>query len=79
MSTTHQKDNPQAVGAAGGTDENTSEILKQEATLRARFALRGAAVYRLGDNGFLVCQWTLTRHVPDLAGLAALAKLMGVI
>lgn len=41
--------------------------------------MRGVAVHRLADGGYLACQWTHTRHCQDLRELAALARQMGVL
>ena len=47
--------------------------------LIARFAMKGAAVHRLADGGFIVAQWGLSRHCVDFASLMAFARQMGVI
>jgi hypothetical protein len=52
---------------------------KRETTLMARFAMKGAAVHRLADGGFIVAQWGLTRHCADFAALVGFARQMGVI
>ena len=46
---------------------------------KARFAMKGAAVHRLADGGYIVCQWGLSRAIPDLPALAAFGRMMGVI
>ena len=45
----------------------------------ARFAMKGAAVHRLADGGFIVAQWGLPRHCADFAALVGFARQMGVI
>lgn len=80
IGTTQKAQSPAATGLSA--DENTStDILgqKRETTLIARFALKGAAVHRLADGGFLVAQWGLSRHCVDFASLMAFARQMGVI
>ena len=80
MQTTQKAQSPAATGLSANENTNT-EILdpKRETTLIARFALKGAAVHRLADGGFLVAQWGLSRHCVDFASLMAFARQMGVI
>lgn len=52
---------------------------KREATVIARYAMKGAVVHKLADGGYIVAQWGLTRHCPDFAGLVAFARQMGVL
>ena len=80
IGTTQKAQSPAATGLSA--DENTNvEILdpKRETTLIARFALKGAAVHRLADGGFIVAQWGLSRHCVDFASLMAFARQMGVM
>jgi len=80
IGTTHKAQSPAATGLSA--NENTStDILgqKRETTLIARFAMKGAAVHRLADGGFIVAQWGLSRHCVDFASLMAFARQMGVI
>ena len=80
IGTTQKAQSPAATGLSA--NENiTIEILdpKRETSLIARFALKGAAVHRLADGGFIVAQWGLSRHCVDFASLVALARQMGVI
>ena len=80
IGTTQKAQSPAATGLSA--DENTStEIVgqKRETTLIARFALKGAAVHRLADGGFIVAQWGLSRHCVDFASLVAFARQMGVM
>ena len=80
IGTTHKAQSPAATGLSA--NENTStDILgqKRETTLIARFAMKGAAVHRLADGGFIVAQWGLSRHCVDSASLMAFARQMGVI
>ena len=80
IGTTQKAQSPAATGLSA--DENTSTdivSLKRETTLIARFAMKGAAVHRLADGGFLVAQWGLSRHCVDFASLMAFARQMGVI
>lgn len=82
MTSTPQKAQSPAATGLSANENTTPDILdpgKQEANLFARFALKGAAVHRLSDGGYIVCQWGLSRAVPDLPALAAFARLMGVI
>ena len=80
IGTTQKAQSPAATGLSA--NENTNiEILdpKRETTLIARFALKGAAVHRLADGGFIVAQWGLSRHCVDFASLMAFARQMGVM
>lgn len=80
IGTTQKAQSPAATGLSAY--ENTStDILgqKRETTLIARFALKGAAVHRLADGGFIVAQWGLSRHCVDFASLMAFARQMGVM
>ena len=80
IGTTQKAQSPAATGLSAY--ENTStDILgqKRETTLLARFALKGAAVHRLADGGFIVAQWGLSRHCVDFASLMAFARQMVVI
>lgn len=80
MQTTQKAQSPAATGLSA--NENTStDILgqKRETTLIARFAMKGAAVHRLADGGFIVAQWGLSRHCVDFASLMAFARQMGVM
>ncbi|MBN9573740.1 MAG: hypothetical protein J0H16_07350 [Alicycliphilus denitrificans] len=81
IGTTQKAQSPAATGLSAN-ENSTPEILdasKREANLFARFALKGAAVHRLADGGYVVCQWSLSRAVPDLPALAAFGRMMGVI
>ena len=80
IGTTQKAQSPAATGLSA--DENTStEIVgqKRETTLIAQFAMKGAAVHRLADGGFIVAQWGLSRHCVDFASLVAFARQMGVL
>ena len=80
IGTTQKAQSPAATGLSAY--ENTStDILgqKRETTLIARFAMKGAAVHRLADGGFIVAQWGLSRHCVDFASLMAFARQMGVM
>lgn len=80
IGTTQKAQSPAATGLSA--NENTNpEILdpKRETTLIARFAMKGAAVHRMADGGFIVAQWGLSRHCVDFASLMAFARQMGVI
>ena len=82
MSAAHKAQSPAATGLSADQNLQDTDILatsKQESTLFARFALKGAAVHRLADGGYLVAQWGLSRHVPDLSTLAAFGRVMGVL
>ena len=75
----HKAQSPVAAGQSA--DENTSDTIlgpKPEATLIARFTIKGAAVHRLSEGGFLVCQYGHVKHCPDLHSLAAFARQTGV-
>ena len=80
MQTTQKAQSPAATGLSANENINT-EILdpKRETSLIARFALKGAAVHRLADGGFIVAQWGLSRHCVDFASLMAFARQMGVM
>lgn len=80
IGTTQKAQSPAATGLSANENTN-AEILdpKRETTLLARFALKGAAVHRLADGGFIVAQWGLSRHCVDFASLMAFARQMGVM
>ena len=80
IGTTQKAQSPAATGLSANENTNT-EILdpKRETTLIARFAMKGAAVHRLADGGFIVAQWGLSRHCVDFASLMAFARQMGVM
>ena len=80
IGTTQKAQSPAATGLSANENTNV-EILdpKRETTLIARFALKGAAVHRLADGGFIVAQWGLSRHCVDFASLVAFARQMGVM
>ena len=80
IGTTQKAQSPAATGLSAKENTNV-EILdpKRETTLIARFALKGAAVHRLADGGFIVAQWGLSRHCVDFASLMAFARQMGVM
>ena len=80
IGTTQKAQSPAATGLSA-YENTSSDILgqKRETTLIARFAMKGAAVHRLADGGFIVAQWGLSRHCVDFASLMAFARQMGVI
>ena len=80
IGTTQKAQSPAATGLSAYKNTST-DILgqKRETTLIARFALKGAAVHRLADGGFIVAQWGLSRHCVDFASLMAFARQMGVM
>jgi hypothetical protein len=51
---------------------------KYEATLMARFALRGHAVHRMVEGGYMVCRQGYAKHCPTLEALQAFARQVGV-
>lgn len=67
-----QNNQVEIIGAA-------ESLSKRETSLIAAFALRGVAVHRLADGGYICCQWTHTRHCLGLRELAAFARQMGVL
>ena len=77
---TQKAQSPVAAGLSA--NENTSTNIldqKRETTLMARFAMKGAAVHRLADGGYVVAQWGMSRHCVDFAALVGFARQMGVI
>jgi hypothetical protein len=80
IGTTQKAQSPAATGLSA-YENTSSDILgqKRETTLIARFAMKGAAVHRLADGGFIVAQWGLSRHCVDFASLMAFARQMGVM
>lgn len=54
------------------------EMSKVEATLMAKLALRGHAVHRTVDGGYLACRHGYVKHCADLEALAGFAKQTGV-
>ncbi|MBK6867601.1 MAG: hypothetical protein IPG98_06615 [Burkholderiales bacterium] len=80
IGTTKKAQSPAATGLSA--NENTSSDIvgaKRETTLIARFAMKGAAVHRLADGGYVVAQWGMSRHCVDFAALVGFARQMGVI
>lgn len=77
----------QSPGGAGLSAETKTDVgivpeldkvRKIEATLMAEFAMHGHATHRLAEGGYLVCKFGMARHCPDLRGLAAFARQVGV-
>ena len=80
IGTTQKAQSPAATGLSANENTNTGILdQKRETTLIARFAMKGAAVHRLADGGFIVAQWGLSRHCVDFASLMAFARQMGVM
>ena len=80
IGTTQKAQSPAATGLSAYENTSTGIVSpKRETTLIARFAIKGAAVHRLADGGFIVAQWGLTRHCADFAALVGFARQMGVI
>lgn len=52
---------------------------KVEATLMAKLALRGHAVHRTVDGGYLVCRHGYVKHCADLEALESFAKQTGAM
>lgn len=81
----HKSECPAATGHNANKTTNTAILSadqvagKTEATLIARFALRGFAVHRLAVGGYLVARWNLTRHCADLTELQDFAQKVGAI
>ena len=78
----HKNESPVDAGqfvdqSTNNSDSTTTE--KRLATLIAKFAINGHQVHQLSDGGFVVSRWCQTRHVPDLAALVAVGRLMGVV
>ena len=51
---------------------------KAISTQIAELALKGHAVYKLADGGFLVCKYGYIHHAPDLEALQVFAHRLGV-
>ena len=67
MHTTQKAQSPAATGLSAYENTSTDIVSpKRETTLLARFAMKGAAVHRLADGGFI-------------AALVGFARQMGVI
>ena len=80
IGTTQKAQSPAATGLSAYENTSTDTLgQKRETTLIARFAMKGAAVHRLADGGFIVAQWGLSRHCVDFASLMAFARQMGVM
>ena len=47
------------------------------ATLKARFALAGHAVYEGANDDFIVTRWGLSKYCPDRAALTQFARVVG--
>ena len=78
--TTQKAQSPAATGLSADENKSTDIVgQKRETTLIAQFAMKGAAVHRLADGGFIVAQWGLTRHCADFAALVGFARQMGVL
>ena len=57
IGTTQKAQSPAATGLSANENTSTSILdQKRETTLMARFAMKGAAVHRLADGGFIVAQ-----------------------
>ena len=46
-------------------------------TLRASLALNGYSLHELSCDGYLIAQWNLTRHAPDLRAVGAFLRQIG--
>lgn len=81
---TAQKRETPLAGGAGANQITQAEIVasagdenKLVATLIARMALMGHAVYKLADGGYLISRWGMTRYCADPAQLAAFLVQIG--
>jgi len=85
MSAAHKSECPAATGHSASKTTNRTILSadqdagKTEATLIARFALKGFTVHRLAVGGYLVARWNLTRHCADLQELQDFAQKVGAI
>jgi hypothetical protein len=85
MSAAQKAQSPVAAGQSA--NETTDAMIvaqsleerKREATLRAKFALRGHAVHRTVEGGYLVCRHGLVKHCPDLDSLEGFARTVGAL
>lgn len=85
-------------GGAGQIAEETSDAAivtqpleerKHEATLMAKLALQGHAVYRVAQDtriahqvpkdSYIVTRWGMVRHCPDIEALDAFARQVGAV
>jgi len=77
---------PGAINTEGLTTDITNDLnsptgtrhSKAIATQIARLAVRGHAVHRLQDGGFLVCKYGYSHYAADFAALQAFARRLGV-
>lgn len=77
---------PGAYDSKGLTTDTTNDLDfatgtrqgKAQATQIAELAIRGHAVHRLKDGGFLVCKYGHTFHAVDFVELQAFARKLGV-
>lgn len=83
MSTPQKAQSPVGAGQCATKTADTAivavshELRKYEATLIARFAIRGHAVHRVAD-GYLVCRHGHVKHCAGLDALKAFADQVGV-
>lgn len=81
---TAQKRETPLAGGAGANQITEASIVahagdenKLVATLIAKLALMGHAVYRLADGGFLVTRWCMSRYCADASQLAGFLAQIG--
>lgn len=68
----HQTADAPIIGHGDGGD-------KIEAHLIACLTKAGNSVHRLSGGGYLACRFGLSKHCPDVAALAAFARLTGAV
>ena len=68
--------------APGLADQNVQPdfdtlLQKQQASLKAKFALLGWTLLELSDQSLLACRWDRSRHLADLRAASAFLRLVG--
>lgn len=85
MSTPQAAKSPAATGLSANETTDTAivaqplEERKHEATLMAKLALRGHAVHRMVEGGYIVVFHGYVKRCADLAALEAFARTVGAV
>lgn len=59
------------------TAVTTSTDAKAVATIKAKLAIMGHAVFDLAEGGYIVTRWGMARHCADVGQLAAFLEQIG--
>lgn len=63
--------------AAQPEQQDRDYCTKVFVTLQAQLALRGFALYELGEGGYLISRWDRTAHLDDLRGVRTFLDRVG--